>query len=171
MDRPKWTTLTCKALPRSAKSAEASRADATALGGYSAISETFAITARCPNPYPPCHNPESHLNRIVSHNPDSIPRSAKLRGQQIISPRPWKMISGPLRAVHLSRHKWPGGLVNKNAKVRLVTQWAPQIGRYKDILSTDVQTAFSAIRSPTRQKSRVEHLKAKVEPLLTSVIV
>ena len=30
-------------------------------------------------------------------------------------------VSGPLRAVHLSRHKWPGGLVNEDAVLSLTT--------------------------------------------------
>jgi len=34
------------------------------------------------------------------------------RGDAPLSIRESESESGPLRAVHLSRHKWPGGLVN-----------------------------------------------------------
>jgi len=34
--------------------------------------------------------------------------------------------SGPLRAVHLSRHTWPGGLVNQDSAV--LSTWAQEFG-------------------------------------------
>ena len=42
---------------------------------------------------------------------DIITRAEGLMGEQVLA----SSESGPLRAVHLSRHKWPGGLVDQDS--------------------------------------------------------